>query len=241
MVGIADGRARFVNHLWVGAALMVGLSALSYLAMRLTAGLPVGWVLDEVHQNLSVAIDLALPTWYASMLWALLGLFAWLHGAADHPRRWSWRLMALIAWYASVDEYLMLHERLNGPAARIERMLGIDLGGATWVLLGGAVAILVATLLWRLVSSWPAKARRLVLAGGAVFVGGAIGFELVHNLIERDMGLGAPPAVFAYHVEEALEKAGVILAIAGLLEFLPVTPAPTWGRRAPSPESEAVR
>lgn len=217
-------RSRLWVHLWIGAGVVVGLSALSYVAARLTVGATYGWILDEVHQNLSVAIDLVLPTWYATALWALLGLLAWVRGFSDAAHKWAWRLFAVVAWVASVDEYLMLHERLNGPAARIEEAIGIDLGGVTWIILGAVVVVAVAVSLGRLVLSLPRRARGFVLAGGAVFLLGAIGFELVHNLIERDAGIGATGAVIAYHFEEAMEKAGVILAIGGLLDLLPTAP-----------------
>lgn len=213
--------SHFMRLLWGAAALLVGGSAVSYVVAQATAGRRHGDLWDEIHQNLSVGVDLSLPTWFASMLWALFGLLAWYHAMSRPSHRSSWLVVAGVGWLASIDEYLMLHERLSGPASAIEGVIGVDLGGATWVLVGGLIALVVAALLGRLVISLPPPTRRDLMVGAGSFLLGALGFELVHNLVQEATGEFNWMVVLPTHIEEALEMVGLILAIRGLLRLLP--------------------
>lgn len=220
-------KSALIRTLWIGAAVLVMVSATTYLVARLAADLSIVWILEEVHENLSVGKDIALPTWFAVSLWALLGLLAWTHGKLDNRWRSSWMILALVAWTASVDEFLMLHERLSKPASLIQDALGFDLGPARWILVGGVVAMAVATVLVRLILSLPSIALRDVVLGAGAFLMGAIGFELAGILAVNLTGSYGWLYMLTMHVEEGLEFIGVVLAIRGLLCILPLRSGPT--------------
>lgn len=231
--GVRDWRPRLVLLLWFGAALLVILSATALLIAQITATAAHGPFWDEVHQNLSVGAEFNLPTWFASMLWGSFALIAWYLSTADSSRRRSWWMLVALGLLASIDEYLMLHERLNAPSSGIERVIGIDLGGATWVLLGIVVAGTVAALLTRFVLSLPSRTRRNLILGGLLFLAGAIGFEVISSLALEATGTLDWVSGFTLHIEESLEYAGVIVAIRGLLGMVR-DPAQEEVRRAES-------
>lgn len=135
--------------------------------------------------------------------------------ARGTERRAGWVVLAVVAGDASIDEFTQLHERLAVVGAPIADALGWELW-YTWVIPGALVAILVAALLLPLFRSLPRESQRLVLAGGALFLVGALGFEVLGGLVA---GSSAPAwaYVLVTMVEEALEMVGVVLAIGGVL------------------------
>lgn len=215
--GVRDWRPRLVLLLWVAATLLVGASALTLVIARITATSAHGWFWDEIHENLSLGVEFNLPTWFASMLWGLFAVIAWYLATADHGRRVLWRMVAVVGLMGSIDEYLMLHDRLSAPGSFVENVIGIDLGGATWVLPGIVVAGLIATVLARFVLSLPATTRRDLIIGGLLFLAGAIGFEVISSLAFEATATVNWVFVVTMHIEESLEYAGVIVAIRGLL------------------------
>ena len=89
-----------------------------------------------------------------------------------------------------------------------------------WVLVGGIVVILVALSLLPFLLRLDARTRNYFLASGAVYVGAAIGLELVESVIKETSGSESIEMTLAISVEEGLEMLGVSLFIYALLDFL---------------------
>lgn len=215
-----------MRALFALAAIFVLASGVTFALARLATGTAAETILNELHQNLSIGIDLALPTWYASVLWALFAILAALMAGTTRRSRPAWVLMALTAAAASVDEYLMLHERLSRPASGLESRLGIDLGGATWVLIGVPLAAALAGVLFSVVRALPKGARRDVLLGGAFFMVGAVGFEVIQHALFDAADLNNWLVTMVNHLEETFEFVGLIFAIRGLARVLPIQVGP---------------
>jgi hypothetical protein len=196
--------------------------------------------------------ELNAPTWYsASALLFCAGLAGLIAALQRRPTRgaagpWHWALLAATLAFLSLDEAALLHEELSKPLTR-----SFDLDEARWAYwawLGPYLAATVlfvgvfARFLWRL----PAHTRRPLLAGGAVFLGGAAGLELVG----RDMwdeGDVSTPYLMLVGVEEILEMLGVALLAYALLTFLnrevgpfTVRAAGTSDRAVPEPARVAA-
>src|SRR5690625_7443952 len=80
----------------------------------------------------------------------------------------SWWLLAWVALFASVDEYLEVHERLDVPGDVLAQHLPVEIG-FNWVLVGGPIAVVGGGLLVLLVVSVP---RTVDL--GVLVVGGSV-------------------------------------------------------------------
>jgi hypothetical protein len=224
--------------MWLSVATALALSFVSFVISKVAAGSPNADIWDEVHENLNVGTETNLPTWLASVLWAVFALTALYRWHVASTDRTSWLLLSLVGWGASIDEYLMLHDRLSRPGARIETLVGIDLGGATWVLVGGAVAAIVVAVLVPFVWRLPPATRSDLILGGALFIAGSIGFEVVSNLLFASSDQYDWLVMLTVLIEEGLEFAGVVVATRGLLR-LPPTPRPeTADRRVAPPEGE---
>lgn len=237
-----DVKHALVRLMWLSVATALALSFASRVIKWVTAGSTNAVIWDKVHENLNVGTEMNLPTWLASVLWAVFALTALYRWHVASTDRASWLLLSLVGWGASIDEYLMLHDRLSRPGARIETLAGIDLGGATWVLVGGAVAAAVVALLVRFVWRLPPATRSDLILGGFLFIAGSIGFEVVSNLLFASSDHYGWLVTLTVHIEEGLEFAGVVVATRGLLRLAP-TPSPeTADRRATAAEGEpAVR
>lgn len=206
-------------------ALALALTAAALVMLSVLADIGVAGTTPDSHANtffqwfrslVDLNLERNLPTWFASLLWAGLGAVS-LVAASLARRRTGWVLVGAVALLASLDEYVGLHERLNmvtRPATRI--LFGAEMPYA-WVIIGGPLAVIVGLMLLPFVRSLPSCARQLILAGGAAFLLGSVGTEIVASFIVQVSTAESWAYRLAVVVEESLEMAGVILALTGVL------------------------
>jgi hypothetical protein len=149
-------------------------------------------------------------TWFSSVTLLLAGVCALATGRIgriEHER--FWLLVGGVLVLMSVEEVAQLHDLISG---NLSSSLDEDAGvAAIWVIPGG---ILVVGLLVVLVRIAPPLERRLVvrlLGGTALFVIGALGFEMLSGEIfpeqENDPRRNLVLATF----EENFEMAGALV------------------------------
>ena len=110
----------------------------------------------------------------------------------------------------------MLHERLIVPVRSL--VSGSGFLYYAWVLPYGILVALFLAVYAGFVRRLPAATRRLFLLAGALYVSGALGFELVEGLYASRAGGRLFAALIT--VEECLEMLGVVLFIYALLSYL---------------------
>jgi len=159
----------------------------------------------------SLSYEGNLPSWYASALPLLCAALLALVAAGEAVDRRHWRGLALGFVYISIDEAVGLHELLGEL---------FDTGGVLrfgWVIPAAAIvlAVLVGSLgfLRRLD---PPTARRFVYAG-ALYVTGAVLFELPLGWWTEQYGSESPGYALIDWCEETLEFGGLTLFAATLL------------------------
>jgi hypothetical protein len=164
-----------------------------------------------------LALERNPSTWFSALLLGLAGAFAWLIGRGRPDVR-TWNLVAVIFMVLSLDEVATFHEWLGA----VPLVPGI--GSRGWA---GAGLLLVAVVGWRLfrwVLALDAELRWSFLLGGAVFVAGAIGFEVLAGSWKEIHG--DDWAYWAIStVEENLEMLGVAIVLRGLLDHVLRRPA----------------
>lgn len=203
-----------------GLGVLVALIALTTLT--LLQNVPAAYV-DDVHTvfwHFDVGREHNVATWYSAGLWLLLAAASVAVALARPRRRASWWFIAVVATLASADEYLELHERLDGPAQRIAALLPFDLW-FTWVLVGAPIALVVAALLLRAVLTLPPASRLGIVVAGALFVLGSVGVETLNGrTLERYDGVVTNAYLYGTMVEEVLEMVAVGLALASVLALV---------------------
>lgn len=156
------------------------------------------------------------PVWYASALLLLSAVAtAAVAGTRSDARRRAagqWWLLAGFLALLSADESVRLHERIPGVVAAVT---GLDV---RWV---GPAAVSLAVILAATRGAWgalsPRELRRFVVAG-AVYLGGAVGMEVV--AIAVGQAAGGVVRLVLIHVEEAMEMAGLVLLLRAVLLVL---------------------
>jgi hypothetical protein len=163
-----------------------------------------------------------VPTWYSTcaLLLAamLMAVIAAAKAATRDPLRWRWALLSLVFVGLSADEVAGFHE-LPIDAMRET----FHLGGALyypWVILGALFLLLIAAAMWQLLWSLPRRTRRLLVIAAVVFVGGALGVEMLSGLQASRYGEENFTYAMIVTVEEACEMLGVVVLIHALINYI---------------------
>ena len=120
--------------------------------------------------------------------------------------------------YLTADEYLHLHEMLTAP---MRRLLHVDgLLHYAWVVPYAFIGIVLLFTLWSFLRRLPRRVVRNMLIAGAVYVGGAMGLEMVGGKVDTLFGAHSLALVLLSTVEEGLEMVALTLFIGVLIDYL---------------------
>ncbi|MFN8023360.1 MAG: hypothetical protein U0Q03_17670 [Acidimicrobiales bacterium] len=125
-----------------------------------------------------------VPTWFASGQWLLAAVFALRLAVGGRrtaePHHRTWTLLAAVFLFCSIDEAAQFHEPMSDWMGSLKDASPV-LANA-WVVPYAVAVVVIAIMSWRLVRSLPSPVFRLLVLSGVVFVGGAIGFELIESV-----------------------------------------------------------
>jgi hypothetical protein len=218
--------------------IIVMLVALSTAGQVMIYYLPDFPLRDPIASLFYVDSEQSLPTLYSSVM---LLLSALLFGSIAHAHRRRGRpyvrhLASLSVVFAllALDESASLHEQTVGP---FRALLDIE-GGFLWyawvVPAAAAVALFVAVFT-PFLRHLPRPTRLGLLAAGALFVGGAIGVELLGGSYASGHGQGDMTFVLIATAEETLEMLGIAVLFYTLLAYIPIgLPDAAWRIRVSS-------
>lgn len=173
----------------------------------------LGPLLDSTREN-------NIPTWFSSssmLLCALVlgSIVLRLRERAPRESRW-WLGLAVLFCLGSVDETANLHESLSQLGKRLVAGEEPGLLVRPWVLFLGPLAIAVTAVYARFFTGQPRDVRRSFALGAALFLGGALGLELVEVALGPTQ-LQRPPMLATMVAQEALEMFGVVAFLNGAL------------------------
>jgi len=180
--------------------LVVGVLGLSLLSLIAN----IMYIQDLPGSGMAVKLfgvdeETSLPTWWTSVVLALLGAFTAVVGTQQAKNRSelvSWWALAAGFIFFSIDDGVMLHERVGYL---------FDVSGefhnAPWMIVWLPLAAVVGgVVLWRL---WRVD-RRLVIGltiGAIVFLAGAVGLELI-NVSNRSQAQQQAQTELAQSIEQ---------------------------------------
>ncbi len=173
-------------------------------------------------RHLAFNAEYCLPAWYTSLLLAisaaLLALVTASTARSGERYLFHWAVLALIFLGLSIDEATGIHEVAIEPLRN-----GLDLGGYAyfgWVLPGIVLVTLAGLIYLPFLLAQPDRTRRIFFLAGLVYVGGALGMELVGGKLLTLYGETSLLYQIAYCTEEIMEILGVTLFVSGLLGHL---------------------
>lgn len=161
----------------------------------------------------SLGSDGNLPTYFSSLVLFFSGLMLLALAVAELRNRehdgWYWVGLSLVFAFLAIDEMLQLHERLTEPMRTV-----LGTGGLlfyAWIVPYGLGTLVLVTIYWRFLWRLPRDTAWLMLLSGAIFVGGAIGVEMLGGLVFERIGSINPVYVGLQTIEEVLEMSGIVL------------------------------
>lgn len=167
-----------------------------------------------------VGAESSIPTWYSSFVLLvaamLIAIIAFAQGRKPGTYWWHWVLLSVWFLYMSIDEVAAIHERWADFVSLP------DASGAfsfEWVMVGVPFVIVMGLAYVRFVFHLPPPARLLVIAAGAIYLGGALGMEML-GARELDAHGGSYRYFLLNTTEEFMEMFGVVVLIHALLSYI---------------------
>lgn len=224
---------------------LVALSAATQ-AYILSANVAFDSTLWQVLQRFNIDAEVSLPTWYSqTALVVCAALLFFIAYAIKKKRKMGykqWFLLSALFLYMSIDEGASLHELFVSPMRSIFDIKGgyfLSAWVIPFIVLVAVCVIIYARFWWRL----PKRTRALMFAAAVVFVGGAIGMEMIGaHIYTENHGRFGYIAIAQASIEEIMEMVGVALFTFAFLDYsrvlkiLPGTmkPDPTSARAVAS-------
>lgn len=181
-------------------------------------------LINKLAKIFSVDKELNVPAFFSMLILviasALLATTAYLKLVQRAVYRWHWVVLALGFLYMAFDEIAEVHEKLIDPmrAALGGEALGIFY--FAWVV---PALVLVSALAFFFLRFWwslPIRTRVLFFIAGFLYLGGAIGVELLDGKYAEIYDRKNLTYMLLSNIEESLEIAGVIVFIYALLDYL---------------------
>ena len=184
----------------------------------------VGWTHLSIYvDRFNMNEEISAPTWFATILLLASSVLLWMTGTAEALTKQAsakyWKSLAIIFLFLSIDESASIHEVLSDPMRAI---LNIQAGALyyAWVVPAVFLLVLLAVVFFKFWLDLPVRTRWLIFIAGGLYVGGAVGVEILGAYYATTLG----GYDFGYYllvaVEEGLEKLGAIIFIYALMAYL---------------------
>lgn len=210
-------------------AFLLAMASLSLEVLRMSTGQDLLTFLTGrdhsygIRGLFSLGNERNIPAMFSAALLlfaALLLLVITLHernrGARDVAK---WAILSAGFLLMSIDETVSIHERLIEPTRQLLGPGNLGVFYFAWVIPGSALVLVLGAFFLRFLLRLPAATRCIFILAATLYLGGAIGMELVNGRYRELHG-----TEIIYHLmitaEESLEMAGAILFIYGLLRYL---------------------
>lgn len=190
------------------ALTLVATILLSAHAVVMTYDIMVEDVPFLLRQIVDVNDEHNLPTWFSGfnllLATAALGVCTRWRSELRDPVRFRWAVLFWGFLFLSIDEIAGIHESIN---------TAVD---TSWAVGGAVIAFFLGIWFLPLLKSLPKRAVIGFVVAGALYVGGAVGVEIIAEPLDSDS--------LAYNlstlVEEGMEMFGVIVFLRTLLFHL---------------------
>ncbi len=125
-----------------------------------------------------------IPTFFSALLLLFAALLLWIIGVMKRksrgPYALHWTILAFTFLYLAVDEATVIHELLNRPTRELLGNLNIGtFNFAWWAIPGTAITLFFGLLFLKFLLHLPLETRLFVLLAAILYVGGAIGVEVI--------------------------------------------------------------
>ena len=131
-----------------------------------------------------------------------------------------WLLLAFGFFFISIDEGAMLHESLMGPLSRLLDYGPYGIFTFSWVLVLVVIVIVTIFVFFNFFRHLPKQSRMLFAIAGAIYILGAVGFEILGGYVLHFFSENSPQFFWVNTLEESFEMIGVCIFIFALVTHL---------------------
>lgn len=129
-----------------------------------------------------------------------------------------WVGLSFIFLFLSLDEWFSFHEKLAVPTRNLLSTSGIFT--FAWIIPYGIVLLIFTFVYLRFLFYLPRKTKYLFVTAGVIYVGGALGMEMIGGMIKEMYGRQNLYYAIEYTIEESLEMIGIVIFIYALMEYI---------------------
>jgi hypothetical protein len=163
-----------------------------------------------------------IPAWFSAALLFVSAQLLFLTGTAERRagNPWmGWMGLAFIFAFLAVDELSAFHEKIGWAVGDRVGAEGL-LHEYFWVVVYGPIVAALGVVYLRFLGRLPGRVRWLMLLSAALYVGGAVGVEVVGSPFwNDDPELRRWPYLALVGVEEMLEMFGISVFIRAILTY----------------------
>ncbi len=163
-----------------------------------------------------------LPTYFNVFLLAAGGMLSMIVGFGKHSKHQkfaaNWMLVGCCFLLLAYDDLEQVHESFTGPLQEFFHAGGLFT--FAWVIPAIVLVALFAVGNLRFFFSLPKRQQLFLLAAALVYVGGALGVEMIGGAYVEQHGFWDIKTVLLANLEETMEMSGAALFIYFLLEHL---------------------
>lgn len=217
--------ASIVRTLGIAAFILVLLSVLSVSANNLTGDNSV--ILHKLNKLFFVEYEMNIPAFFSALILLMAALILTVIGVLKRKERDSyamqWIVLAVGFLFMAFDELISVHERMIEPTREILGNEYLGIFYFAWVIPMGVLVLSLAILFFKFWWNLPSKTKIYFLIAATIFLGGAVGFELLESKHCEIYGKENLTYIVLTTVEESLEMLGVIVFIKSLLTYITET------------------
>ena len=164
-----------------------------------------------------------IPTYFSMLLILsaalLLAVITFLNGKQRTPYVSKWAILSFGFLFMAYDEAFQVHERLVSPVRTLLGDGNLGIFYFAWVIPGIALVLVLALFFLRFLLHLPATTRLRFMMAATLYIGGAIGVELIGGRYAELHGFQKFTYSMIATFEEGLEMAGLIVFIWALLKY----------------------
>jgi len=204
--------------------LMLFIVGMDFLRLFLKKVQPDWNAINELLDSLfKLTGEYNVASLYSSLIILLASVFLFLifNTTEIKNHRIYWATLGFIFIFLACDESFKIHEGLSQIIRGNTEVTG-SIKYGTWALPYLFLTAIVGLLYARFVFSLPKQTKILIILSGAIYVGGAGGFELIEGYLFKEFGEESIVYKLIHSTQEILEMIGMILFNYTLLDYLSV-------------------
>ena len=178
----------------------------------------LGSSVDLVMDLISLDNESNIPTFFSTILILLSSLILLGIAIVTKINRRHWFGLSAIFLFLAFDESFMIHERLTDFFRSY--VAGIDFLVFAWVIPYFLLVLIFCIFYFRFFLRLPKKIKQLFALAFILYVGGALGLEILGAKLFVLYGRNSLPFFIEMIFEEILEMSGILVFVYALLTYV---------------------